>query len=369
MKFVHTADWHIGMKFGSFDSEKAKAARKERLQAGSRVVEVANSHQADFIIVAGDLFQDNSVDRSLVMETASILSKFKGDVFIIPGNHDPLVPGSVWDHQPSWERYENVKIFRENKPEFLNSCVLYPCVATSKYNSNDPTAWIDAKSQGQISIGIAHGNIDALQNEAKDTPIAKDAASSSGLDYLALGHWHSTIIGDQLGAPRMAYSGSHETGSFGERDSGYVLVVEIEKRGSTPCITPIRTGMIEWKKEVKDIRLQSDLAAISRDISAIPSPANTILSLTLTGFVFPQTLDEIYHLILNFKDRFMSFNLDTSQLRPSPQNDDWLDVLPQGIIRITASELIEMSKGSDQTAEVAFAALMELYRISHEVAK
>ena len=369
MKFVHTADWHIGMKFGSFDPEKAKEARRERLDAGIRVVELANMQQADFIIVAGDLFHDNSVDRSLVMETASILSKFKGNVFIIPGNHDPLVPGSVWDHHPSWERYRNVKIFRDNEPEFLGGCVLYPCVATAKYNSNDPTAWIDAKGLDQISIGIAHGNLDTLQNEPKDSPIAKDAASSSGLDYLALGHWHSTIIGDQLGAKRMAYSGTHETGSFGERDSGYVLVVEIESRGSTPCITPIKTGMIEWKKEVKDVSVQSDIAAISRDISAISSPKKTILSLTLTGFLFPETLDELDHMVLDCKKQFMSFTLDTSQLRLSPRNDDWLNLLTQGIIRITASELIEMAKGSDSTAEEALAALMELYRISHEVAK
>lgn len=369
MKFVHTADWHIGMKFSSFDPRKANAAREERLDAGRRVVDLANKQQAEFILIAGDLFHDNTVDSSMVRDTASILGKFNGDVFIIPGNHDPLIPGSVWDNSLSWKNQKNVKIFRDNQHEEVGECVLYPCVATAKYNSSDPTAWIDATKQNQISIGIAHGNLDVLQLEAKDIPISKDAASKAGLDYLALGHWHSMKIIGQPGSQRMAYSGTHETGSFGEIDSGYALIVEIANRESPPVITPFKTGALEWRKEEKDIRLQTDLENVIRYISSINSPDKTILALTLTGFLLPDTLDELDRLTLDWKKRFISFSVDTSAMRITPKDDEWLDNLPDGIIRMTASELISMAKTSDQEAEKALEALMELYRISHEVAK
>jgi DNA repair exonuclease SbcCD nuclease subunit len=51
--------------------------------------------------VAGDTFEDNGVDRVIVQKVADILAGFVGPVYVIPGNHDPLVPGSVRDH-PAW---------------------------------------------------------------------------------------------------------------------------------------------------------------------------------------------------------------------------------------------------------------------------
>ncbi len=369
MKFVHTADWHIGMKFSSFEPEQAERARRERLDAGRRVVELANRNNADFIVIAGDLFHDNAVERTLVTQTASILGKFAGRVFIIPGNHDPLVPGSVWDHAPSWKSYGNIEVFRESRPVELDSVVLYPCVPTAKYNSAEPTGWIDAASQPKISVGIAHGNVDILQTEARDTPIPVDVADRRGLDYLALGHWHSTIIYGKPGAERMAYCGTHERGSFGERDSGYALLVEIADRNSSPVITRHETGSLKWQKTEQEIRGQADMENVVNEISAMQNPELTVLSLTLTGFLFPGALDEMDRLAVEWKNRFMSFSLDNSQMRPSPDSNEWLENLPRGLIRDTAADLIEMSKGSDRKSRVALEALMDLYRMTHEVAK
>ena len=65
--------------------------RDERLAAGKRVVEEARNCGADFILVAGDTFEDNAVDRGLVQKVADILGAFGKPVFIIPGNHDPFI--------------------------------------------------------------------------------------------------------------------------------------------------------------------------------------------------------------------------------------------------------------------------------------
>jgi type I restriction enzyme R subunit len=47
-------------------------------------------------------YKHNGVDRVLVQKVADILAGFGGMVYVIPGNHDPLVPGSVWEH-PAWK--------------------------------------------------------------------------------------------------------------------------------------------------------------------------------------------------------------------------------------------------------------------------
>src|SRR3990172_6215813 len=107
MRFLHTADWQIGMKAAALGDAGARV-REERLAAGRRVVEAAKSHSVDFVLVAGDLFEDNAVDRVLVQKVADILHSFGGLVFVIPGSHDPIVPGSVWEH-PSWNGKFGVK--------------------------------------------------------------------------------------------------------------------------------------------------------------------------------------------------------------------------------------------------------------------
>ncbi len=366
MKFVHTADWHIGMKFSSFEPEQAQKARQARLEAGKLVVRLANENQAELFLIAGDLFHDNAVDRRLVTETANILSKFNGRVFIIPGNHDPLVPGSVWDHAPSWNSYSNITIFRESAPCDVHGCVLYPCVPTAKYNSNDPTSWIDALAQTRISVGIAHGNVDALKGEATDIPISADAADRTGLDYLALGHWHSPIVYGQAGFQRMAYCGAHEQGGFGEKDSGHALLVEIKDRLSSPVITRLQTGGLRWEKKEYHLGVREDIMAMGRELSCLEEPGKTILSLVISGFLFPDTMDRLESFSLDWKNMFMSLTIDISRLRPAPQDDSWLENLPRGIVRDTAADLIEMSKHAGREGEVALEALMELCRMSQE---
>lgn len=86
MKFLHTADWQIGMK-ADFVGHAGQRVRDERIAAGRRLVDAANAEGVDFILVAGDLFEDNAVDRSLVVKTADILAHFNRPVYVIPIFH------------------------------------------------------------------------------------------------------------------------------------------------------------------------------------------------------------------------------------------------------------------------------------------
>lgn len=94
MKFVHTAAWQIGMK-ADFVSQAGQKVRDEPLETGRRLVDAANSGGAEFILFTGGLFEDNAVDRTLIQKTVNILNRFRGPIYLIPGNHDSMVPGSV----------------------------------------------------------------------------------------------------------------------------------------------------------------------------------------------------------------------------------------------------------------------------------
>jgi DNA repair exonuclease SbcCD nuclease subunit len=60
-------------------------------------------------------------------------------------------------------------------------------------------------------MGVAHGTVEGVRQDEPDYPISRGAPERAGLDYLALGHWHSTATHPGPdGVLRMAYSGTDE---------------------------------------------------------------------------------------------------------------------------------------------------------------
>lgn len=363
MKFLHTADWQIGMKASSLGNA-ADRLREERLTAGSRVVEVARKYEVQFILIAGDLFEDNAVDRVLVQKTADILSSFGGPVYIIPGNHDPLMPGSVWEH-PVWRKAENLHVLREEKPMKTPDAFLFPCPLFEKNSGRNPTAWIPKERSGDIRIGLAHGTIQNVRLDEPDYPIPRNAAQSANLDYLALGHWHSCATYSETdGAVRMAYSGTHESTRFGERDSGNVLIVEVPEAGVAPSVTPVRTGRFEWLTRTHELREPGDPARVRAEIESMRNTDSLLLEISLTGLFTAKEQAELDHIEQILNSRFQYGVLDASRLRLSPGDDSWINSLPPGVIREAA---LRLKNKTDVPAEILSRALTELYAIITEV--
>jgi DNA repair exonuclease SbcCD nuclease subunit len=372
VKFIHTADWQLGMK-AAHVGEAAARVREERLAAAGRVVRAARDQRAEFILIAGDTFEDNGVERALIQKVADILGSSPVPVYLIPGNHDPLTPGSVWEH-PAWKTMEHVHVLREEKPVEIPGGVLYPCPVKDKRSRKDPTGWIPSGEAGGIRIGLAHGTVEGVPQPEPDHPIARDAAARAGLDYLALGHWHSTAFYPASdGSVRMAYSGTHETTSFGERDSGNVLVVDIAEPGAAPVITPVRTGGLTWKVIEKDLREPGNLIRVRQDIESQDNPQLTLVELRLKGLLAASERDEVARIEEILASRFLFARVDSSGLRPSPDDANWLASLPPGILQNVAARLQELSepryageRPEGASPDVASRALIELYALMTE---
>ena len=372
IRFVHTADWQIGMK-AAHVGEVGGKVRSERLKSGRRVVEMATSRQADFIIVAGDTFEDNAVDRVLVQKVADILGRFTGQVYLISGNHDPLVSGSVWEHE-AWNSYPNLNVIHEAQPIELEEATLYPCPLFEKHSLSDPTAWIDANDNTKISIGIGHGTVAGIAQAQPDFPIPRDTATRSGLDYLGIGHWHSYATypsADEI--VRMAYSGTHETTKFGERDSGNALLVEIAERGSAPVLESVPTGGLKWTVIEKSLTTIGEVADVREQIESLPDESKTLVDLRIDGILHHQDQAELQRIEDLIRARFLYGRVDTSGLTPSPSDDSWLAAVPGGVMQSVAKRLQELSdpgyntdRPVDASPEIATRALLELYRLVRE---
>lgn len=369
MRFLHTADWQIGMK-AAHVGEAGEVVRRERLEAAKRVVTVARERAVDFILVAGDTFEHNAVPRAEVQRVADILGGFPGPVYLIPGNHDPLGPGSVWEHG-AWAGHGTLHVLREPTPLEIPGGVLLPCPAKSRHSLGDPTAWMPPRADNALRIGLAHGTLALPHIDDRTFPIPVGAAQARGLDYLALGHWHSTLVADD---GRTAYSGTHETTAFGERDSGNVLLVTVEA-GGPPQLETVPTGGLRWVAvgEGRGVGALDDLMDVLREVEGLADPGRTLLKVVLEGLLPVGGVEVLRDLEVLLEARFLFSALYRDRLVPSPDDPGWIDRLPpEGVEAAVARRLLALAHaepivGTESQPAAAVEALQLLFRLVQEV--
>ena len=365
MKFLHTADWQIGMRAAML-GDKGERVRMARLESARRVIELARREQVDFILVAGDTFEDNGVERIKVREVAKILSAAQCPVYVIPGNHDPIIPGSVWE-ESAWCEWPDIHLLIAPAPVEAAGATLYPCPVSAKDSRDDPTGWIHPIN-GDVAIGIAHGGVENPVYE-QALPVARQAAEVRGLDYLALGHIHSkTLYPGSDGVVRMAYCGTHEPTAFGEQASGNVLIVEIPHRGAPPQIQVVRTGILEWLTYRTKIEEPGQIPALATELDELSDPERTLVDCVLEGTLFGADHDALARVLEIIEKRFLFGRSDASRLVPDQSGPEWIERLPEGYLRNAAQDLLAAAS-SNPPDPVAAAALREYSRVWREVSQ
>ncbi|MBY0549683.1 MAG: DNA repair exonuclease [Candidatus Obscuribacterales bacterium] len=346
MRFIHTADWQLGMAFGHVQ-EKAEVLRQARMNAVKQIIALAESEKVDFVVAAGDLFDDNRISPYIVEEMAKVVSRSRVPVYLLPGNHDPLSPDSPYERCPNLFNNSAI-VLRREEPIAVPGGYLYPCPARSRTSSNDPTTWIPARgADDSIRIGIAHGSVGTPN--PTDFPIAPGAAKSRELDYLALGHWHGVKKIDE----RTYYSGAPEQTSFGETNAGKVLMVEIDAPGASPKIREHAVHKLFWSEEKRELNNEQDVSDLLSDIEEL-ADENGLFRLCVRGALPQPQIDRIERIP---EDWFFHFKLE---LDVAVTNGTWEYNHP--LLNEMSAMLKEKTKSeSDLDASVARLALSKLH--------
>src|SRR4051812_9052845 len=99
-RVLHTADWHLGKRFrGIFTADDATKLTRARGEVLDSIFGLAERHAVDAVLCAGDLFDNASPSPDWTKVVVDALEKKNWSnrpVFLLPGNHDPLLPSSVW---------------------------------------------------------------------------------------------------------------------------------------------------------------------------------------------------------------------------------------------------------------------------------
>ena len=188
IKFLHTADLHLDAPFAALSPEQAAARRQEQRELLTELAEAANTHDCDLVLLAGDLFDSAGASDETLLALRRALASIRAPVFISPGNHDCLLPGSAY----LTERWpENVHIFKTDAigavelPE--KQLRVYGAGFTARHE-RPLLEGFRAKADGWTNLMVLHG--DATQAASPYNPITPEQLAASGLAYLALGHIH-----------------------------------------------------------------------------------------------------------------------------------------------------------------------------------
>jgi DNA repair exonuclease SbcCD nuclease subunit len=221
---VHSSDLHVGVD-DSFDPERTFGS----LAVLQNVLTAASAVRADVVVLAGDTFDNHRQPTELLELAGEILRDYRRPIVILPGNHDPLTPDSVY-RRAGLAALSNVKILGLN----VDQAVTFPEFeleiwgrAHLDYMDMSPLA--DPRPRSTCwQIAAAHGH---YVDKARDPNrligswlIHREDLIATGADYVALGHWNqSTPVGD--GQVTAHYSGSPEY-------AGTVNVVRLKPDGT-----------------------------------------------------------------------------------------------------------------------------------------
>jgi DNA repair exonuclease SbcCD nuclease subunit len=401
VRFLHAADLHLGLRVTRFEEDACNRVGEARFIALQQLRAKAAELRADFILVAGDVFDDHCVSRSEAARAFPILESSSGScpVFIKAGNHDPLVPGGVWDRDPWFREQPHLRVHFLRKPEPVAvpnlPVTIFPCPLRQRRSMDDPTSWIEnhPRPDGDqtIRIGLAHGSLNIMPLPDDDHLIRPDAADHYGLDYLALGHWHKRSLHKSSdGIERTAYCGTHEPMAFpggnaslstgwlsysadgdAERfhDDGHgrALLVEIEAPNAPPRIETVDIGRLRWKAEQQDVTGLS-LGSLIKEYSHHNNPELTLLRLTLAGVIDPQAyarLDELRQIVQHRYHPGSSMDADGMLIEPNAEQ--LAETVGAGVLKRVLERLKDDVRSVDPaTKRVAEHALKLLYRIAWE---
>ena len=385
IKFVHTADWQLGMTRHFLHGEAQARFDAARLEAVGTIGGMAAAEGCAFVVVCGDVFESNQVDRKVLLRA---LEKMRAnpevDFYLLPGNHDPLDASSIFGHRTFADnKPDNVKVLQGSEPlRAAPGVELVPAPWTSKRPLTDLVndACKELDPTGAVRIVVGHGAVaaygavaghaggggDALSPDAHNPALVSLAKLQERIEeglihYVALGDRHSTTdLGD---TGRVWYSGAPEPTDYNETDPGNVLVVDVDAESVNVETRPVGA----WRFERRDWELSgdADIDALEQWLSDLGDKERTIVKLALIGQVSVAQKARLDGLLDHHSNLLAA--LETwerrSELAVIPDGADLDDFGLSGYAHEALDELSEKAESGEQ-AVAARDALALLHRLA-----
>ncbi|BBY05115.1 metallophosphoesterase family protein [Mycobacterium noviomagense] len=378
MRFVHTADWQLGMTRHFLAGEaqpRYSAARRDAVAGlGALAAEVG----AEFVVVAGDVFEHNQLSPQVVSQSLEAMRAIGIPVYLLPGNHDPLDASSVYISALfTAERPDNVVVLDRAGVHEVRPGVQ---IVAAPWRSKSPTTDLVAEAldgvpnDGISRILVAHGGVDVLDPDPGKPAVIglaalEDALTRGLVHYVALGDKHSlTTVGS---SGRVWYSGSPEVTNFDdvESDPGHVLIVDIDEADPKRAVSVEARHVGRWRfltlrHQVDNNR---DIADLDLNLDQMTDKDRTVVRLALTGSLTVTDRAALDACLDKYSRLFAWLGLweRHSDLAVTPADGEFSDLGIGGFAAAAVDELVATARaGEGDAADDAQAALALLLRLA-----
>lgn len=261
MRFLHTADWHIGKKLHGFDLVE------EQRDAYQQILAIADEEHVDAVVIAGDLYDRKVASELSVNELDDMIRDLNlthhYPILAISGNHDSatrLGSGSHWYEATQF--YLHTTVAQAMKPVELDDTQFFLLPYFEPFqvrhffeddaiqNVQQAMNRLVTEMQQQFDPSKKHvlvAHFFAAGSEHVDSETSVEVGgldaiavdSLSAFDYVALGHLHGK---DALHAEKVKYSGSPVKFSLSEanQQKGVWIVDTAEMSTAFKAITPVK---------------------------------------------------------------------------------------------------------------------------------
>ena len=374
--FIHSSDFQLGMTRWFLDDKAQSRFDDSRLRAIARLGDLATETGAEFIVVAGDVFDANALAAQTMGRALEALGALPVPVYLLPGNHDALLPGAALERAG---QRDNITVLSDSTPiEVRPGVELVGAPLLARYATEDlaAKALAELEPTDSIRVLVAHGQCEDRSGENKpdriDLPGLEAAAAAGTIDYVAMGDTHSA--GPIGNSGRVWFSGAPEVTDFhdrregvegGEVNSGKALVVEIDKRSPDDVDVTVDERVTgEWTFDALhwEVTDGADVEDLLAQLDAYPEKARTVVKYSIAGTLGLEATRALEEGLASRENVFGALyereRLMDLHLEPS---DEELEDLPlSGYAREAMSELLGSPDESSRDA------VNLLFRLSKE---
>ena len=269
-RFIHCSDLHIDSPFTGLsrvDEKYRSLLSDSTFRALDRVIDTAVQEKADFIVMAGDVYDSgkHSLRARLEFRDAVLRACERNiDIFMVHGNHDPLNSwSSDADLPDNFHRFGSeleTVFFKRDGITLAEVCgISYP---VGEVWENFSLRFQDLpRERAYFRIGLLHCNVGSISSGHENySPCTIDDLKTASVDYWALGHVHNARI-INASDPAIVYSGNTQGRHVRESGRKGCYVIDVVE-GRISSISFRDTANVLWHDLDIDITGVPDLESI-----------------------------------------------------------------------------------------------------------
>lgn len=320
MRFLHTADLHLGRQFNGIALEADQEAILEQ------ILHAVIAHRVDVLVIAGDIFDRAAPPASAVRQFNGFLARIAQEttaaVVMIAGNHDSgdriesmsiltdrrraLIRGALCAEEPPLILSDAAGPVAFSALPFAYEYAARACFDDENIqNPEDVLAAEVAAARRHLPVGarwviVAHAFVAGAENSDAERPLARVGGIETvrpeifaGAHYVALGHLHRP---QAVGGAHICYSGAPLAFGFDEAEGAKSMNLVDMDGGGAVQIEVLPFAPLRRVRVLRGTHAELLLAPPSEDLIKVvlTDPVPVIDAMKRLREVFPNACDLTY---------------------------------------------------------------------------